>query len=115
MYESFFGLKACPFNMTPDPEAMFWTPAHREALAGLTYVLARRKGFAVLSGPAGTGKTTLLAKLLKSSPVPVSASFIYNPTVTPAEFLEMALADFGIPSGVSGSKAHQLFQLEKFL
>jgi general secretion pathway protein A len=115
MYESYFGLKASPFNMTPDPDAMFWTPAHREALAGLTYAVTCRKGFAVLSGPAGTGKTTLLRKLLQSSPVPMAASFVYNPTVTSSEFLEMALTDFGIPQEGSRSKAQQLFHFEQFL
>ena len=66
MYETHFHLKSNPFGMTPDPSVLFWTAAHREALAGLTYAVMRRKGFMVLTGEAGTGKTTLLRKLLDS-------------------------------------------------
>jgi general secretion pathway protein A len=114
MYEAFFGLKGNPFSMTPDPGALFWTSAHREALAGLTYAVTRRKGFVVLTGAAGTGKTTLLRKLLDTSPVNIQASFVYNPTLTPSEFLELALTDFDMPQGPM-NKAQRLLKLEQFL
>lgn len=114
MYEAFFGLQASPFSMTPDPAALFWTPSHREALAGLTYAIARRKGFVVLTGAAGAGKTTLLRKLLDSSPIPLQTSFIYNPTLTPTEFLELALSDFDMPQGPQ-NKAQRLLRFEEFL
>jgi general secretion pathway protein A len=101
--------------MTPDPGFLFLTPGHREALSGLTYAILNRKGFVALTGEAGTGKTTLLTTTLRSIP-PARASFSYivNPTLTPAEFLEMALADFGIEK-IPESKAQRLILLQQFL
>jgi general secretion pathway protein A len=114
MYEVHFGLKSNPFDMTPDPSALYWTAVHREALAGLTYAITRRKGFVVLTGPAGTGKTTLIRKLLESTTVPMRTSIVYNPTLTPEEFLELALADFDMLR-IPMNKAQRLLRLERFL
>ena len=113
MYETFFGLNGNPFSMTPDPGALFWTSAHREAFAGLMYAVTSHKGFVVFTGPAGTGKTTLLRKLLDTAPS-MRTSFVYNPTLTPSEFLELALADFDMPAGPM-NKAQRLMKLEQFL
>ena len=60
MDQDLFGLQKLPFNLTPDPAFLFLPPKHREALAGLTYSILERKGFVVLTGDAGTGKTTLI-------------------------------------------------------
>ena len=57
MYNTFFGLCKSPFNMTPDPRFLYLTNQHRESLAGLSYAVLARKGFVVLTGDAGTGKT----------------------------------------------------------
>ena len=115
MYEQFFGLPKNPFVMSPDPAFLFLTAAHREALAGLTYAITARKGFVVLTGEAGTGKTTLLSTILHSMP-PSRAhfSFVLNPTLTPAEFLELVLLDFGVPE-VPASKAQRLIKLQQLL
>jgi general secretion pathway protein A len=115
MYTAFFGLSKKPFNMTPDPAFLYLTEQHREALAGLTYAILDQKGFLALSGMAGAGKTTLLAWVLKKLPVTkVQSSVILNPTLTPSEFLEMAMLDFGI-TDIPESKAHRLWTLQKFL
>ncbi len=83
--------------MASDPAMLFLSPAHREALAGLGYGLLERKGFLVVLGQAGTGKTTLLVKAIQSFPAGrVRFATIYNPTLTPAEFLESVLLGFGI-------------------
>lgn len=101
--------------MTPDPELLFLPPQHREALAGLTYAILNRKGFGVLIGEAGTGKTTLLARILKSLPISrIHSSVILNPTLTANEFLELVLLDFGI-SEVPDSKARRLIMLQRLL
>jgi general secretion pathway protein A len=115
MYHQFFGLRANPFSMTPDPGFLFLTPQHREALAGLTYAILAQKGFLVLTGDAGTGKTTLLARVLKHLPTSrIQTSVIFNPTLTSAEFLAMALLDFGIVD-VPKSKAQRLMKLQQLL
>lgn len=115
MYQSFFGLTKEPFAMTPDPAFLFLTSAHREALAGLSYAVLGGKGFVVLTGDAGTGKTTLLTKMLRSIPASRAAfSVVLNPTLTTDEFLELALLDFGIAS-VPASKAQRLLLLRNFL
>jgi general secretion pathway protein A len=115
MYQQFFGLQKEPFAMTPDPALLFLTPGHREALAGLTYAVLSRKGFVVLTGDPGTGKTTLLTQVFHSIPTGrAQFSVILNPTLTPSEFLEMALLDFGI-NNVPVSKAQRLTLLQEFL
>src|SRR5712692_4730202 len=97
MYHQFFGLTKDPFSLTPDPAFLFLTAAHREALAGVTYSILSRKGFVVLTGDAGTGKTTLLSRIFQSIPSKRARfSMVLNPTLTPAECLELALLDFGV-------------------
>ena len=115
IYNQSFGLKKNPFNMTPDPESLFLTNQHREALAGLNYAILQRKGFVVLTGDAGTGKTTLLARILRFLPTTrVQSSVILNPTLTPEEFLELTLLDFGVHD-VPSSKAQRLRKLQHLL
>ncbi|HYW41811.1 MAG TPA: AAA family ATPase [Bryobacteraceae bacterium] len=115
MYNEFFGLQKNPFNLTPDPEFLYLTPQHREALAGLTYAILARKGFVVLTGNAGTGKTTLLTRILEHLPASrIQSSVIVNPTLTPSEFLEATLLDFGFKD-IPPSKAQRISILQSFL
>jgi general secretion pathway protein A len=115
MYKAFFGLQKAPFQLTPDPEFLYLTAQHREALAGLTYAILARKGFVVLTGNAGTGKTTLLTRILAHLPVSrIQSSVIVNPTLTPSEFLEATLMDFGFKD-IPQSKAQRVAMLQSFL
>lgn len=115
MYEEFFGVSRNPFMMTPDPHFLYLTSQHREALAGLIWVIAKRKGITVLTGEAGTGKTTLLRTVLESIPDGTAQfSFLTNPTLTPQEFLESALIEFGIRDAPP-SKARRLVVLRDLL
>lgn len=115
MYDRLFGLAKSPFNVTPDSRCLYLTSQHREALVGVTYAMLRRRGFVVLTGEAGTGKTSLVARALRCVPPSrVQFGVILNPTVTTAEFLEMVLLDFGV-SDIPSSKARRLWILQNLL
>jgi general secretion pathway protein A len=115
VYESHFGLQKKPFAMTPDPSFLFQTPTHREALAALLYGILDEKGFIMITGDAGTGKTTLLSRMLRTIPSnKVAFSLVLNPTLSADEFLESALIDFGIEE-IPASKGRRLLRLQEFL
>ena len=100
MYKRFFGLKENPFNVTPDPRYLYSTPHTEEALACLTYCVQSRKGFVLLTGDVGTGKTTLLNKLLEwLRQEQIASAFVFNPRLNPFQFLDYALSDFGVNCG----------------
>lgn len=115
MYLQHFGLEKSPFSLTPDPRFLFLTAKHREALAALLFAVTGRKGFMVLTGDAGTGKTTLVRKLLISIPVTCAQfSVIVNPALTRSELLESVLMDFG-EREVPASKALRLSLFKNLL
>jgi general secretion pathway protein A len=115
MYKRFFELKENPFNVNPDPRFLFETRETQEALACLTYGIQRRRGFILLSGEVGTGKTTLLNKLLENlRGERVKTAFIFNPRLSVDQFLHFMLADFGI-SCESHMKSQVLLQLNQWL
>jgi general secretion pathway protein A len=98
MYKGFFGLKENPFNVNPDPRYLFLTQHIQEALACLTYGIETRKGFILLTGEVGTGKTTLLNKLLDwLHQQHTATSFVFNPRLSVTQFFDFMMADFGIP------------------
>ena len=99
MYERYFDLTRSPFRLAPDAHFFFVTNSNREALVGLGCAITGRAGLAVISGDAGTGKTTLLRTFLASIPSErVDYSYVLTPTLSPAEFLRTCLADFGVAS-----------------
>lgn len=115
MYEQFYNVRTNPFALTPDPEYLFLSDEQREAIASLMYAVLARRGFSVLIGDAGTGKTTLLRALMRSVPESRAVfSVVVNPTLSPAEFLRTCVADFGIDTG-DCAKDILLAKLHRFL
>jgi type II secretory pathway predicted ATPase ExeA len=113
MYKHFFGLRENPFNVNPDPRYLFLTPQTQEALDGLTYGIRARKGLILLTGEVGTGKTTLINRLLdwlrqKQTPT----AFIFNSQLEVSHLFDFMLADFGVPfdSRLSGNALMRLNQ-----
>jgi general secretion pathway protein A len=97
MYKAFFGLNSSPFNLSPDPSFLYRSQQHEEALASLIYGVQSRKGFIVLTGEVGTGKTTMLECLrdhLTAHQTPFA--FLFNSRLTPDQFFEMIAYDFDL-------------------
>ena len=98
MYKAFYKLTRNPFDITPDPYFFLPTPHHNEALATLYYGVRSRKGFVVVTGEVGTGKTLLLQCLLNFLNVnKVAFSYVFNALLTPEEFFCYVLRDLGLP------------------
>src|SRR5258708_1551226 len=115
MYEPYFRLTENPFRLTPDPRFLYITPKHRETLSALVYGVLARKGFLVVSGDAGTGKTTLIHAVLGMlTERRVDCAFIFHPLLEPEDFLEHVLADLGVESP-SRKKGDMLRALHHFL
>jgi general secretion pathway protein A len=120
MYTSFYQLREEPFRLTSDPRFFHLAESHAAALATLVEVIVRRKGFVVLSGQIGTGKTTVLHAALRllnegaSADSPLASAFVLNPMLTRDEFLEMILAEFEI-SSAGVSKPARLAALQRML
>jgi general secretion pathway protein A len=114
MYHEHFGLVRSPFEMTPDPAFLFLGEVHREGLATLAYGVQARKGFVLLTGEVGTGKTTLLHALLAQLDRETVAAFIFNPRLEPLDFFRMLFDEYGIET-VCHTKAEYLLALNRFL
>jgi general secretion pathway protein A len=115
MYKKFFGLRENPFNVNPDPRYLYLTGHIQEALACLIYGIQARKGFVLLTGEVGTGKTTVLNKLLEwCRQEQISTAFMFNPRLSELEFFDFMMADFGIPCD-SAMKSRTLMKLNQWL
>lgn len=114
MYLDFYGLSEKPFSATPDPRFLYLTPGHREALSQLVYGVQEQKGFIVLTGEVGTGKTTLLRTLLSRLSGDTAVAFVFNSTLPFDELLEYMLHDFGIAKP-GESRVERLVTLNNFL
>ena len=115
MYKQFFGLREAPFSVNPDPRFLFMTDHSQEALASLTYGIQTRKGFILLTGEVGTGKTTLLNKMfdwLRGERA--ATAFVFNSRLNTTQFLDFVMGDFGIHCE-SGMKSQVLMRLNQWL
>jgi general secretion pathway protein A len=110
MYKGFYNLQRNPFEITPDPSFLFPTKRHNEALASLYYGVTAHRGFVVLTGEVGTGKTLILRSLLGLlQRRDVAFALIFNPTLTPLEFMRYIALDFGLP--VTGKAKDELIHV----
>src|SRR5947208_2387450 len=114
MYAEYFGLREPPFNITPDPRFLYLNDCYQEAVAALGYGIEARKGFISLIGDAGTGKTTLLRRLLDTVGPATKTVLLLNPTVSFDEILEHILLELGVPPE-GGRKLVLLQRLNEFL
>ena len=115
IYNAYFGFAENPFNISPDPEFLYRSPQHEEELANLIYGVRSRKGFIVLTGEVGTGKTTMLECLRDYLDTQrVEFAFIFNSRLTPEQFFEMMAFDFDLQCNRK-SKTDVLFALNALL
>ena len=96
MYNNHFGFSESPFSVTPDPRFFYTNPVYQEAYANLRYGIEQKKGFIVITGEAGTGKSTLLRKLMRNFGDTIHSAFIFNTDLTFPELLSMTLHDLGL-------------------
>ena len=115
MYKSFYHLTRNPFEITPDPSFLFPTRRHNEALAALYYGVRRHKGFVVMTGEVGTGKTLLVRCLLELlNRRNVAYAYVFNSLLSPLEFLHYVAGDFGLAAS-GKTKSELLLELSSFL
>jgi general secretion pathway protein A len=116
MYESFYGLRERPFNITPDPHFLYLGVKHREALAHLLYGVKEKKGFIVITGEVGTGKTTLIHSLLArvDGDSHIKTAFLFNSKLNVDDLIHYILKDLGLNVD-GGSKGALLHALHNYL
>jgi general secretion pathway protein A len=115
MYNAFFGFRESPFNLSPDPAFLYRSPQHEEALANLIYGVHGRKGFIVLTGEVGTGKTTLLECLRDELDAQgIEFAYLFNSRINTQQFFEMIAYDLGLRCDRK-SKTEVLFALNQML
>lgn len=116
MYAAYFGLRENPFTLSPQPGYLFLSEQHRDALNYLIYGIKEKKGFVLISGGIGTGKTTLCRTLLNLLDASVETALIFNTAISDMELLEAVVTEFGIDvSGGAGTKKAYVDALNAFL
>jgi general secretion pathway protein A len=116
MYAAYFGLKENPFSLSPEPRYLFLSEQHRDALNCLIYGIKEKKGFVLISGGIGTGKTTICRSLLGSLDDSVETALIFNTAISDLDLLEMVLGEYGIAiKNESRTKKNYIDALNDFL
>jgi general secretion pathway protein A len=116
MYLDHYGFRELPFELTPNPRFLFLTAQHREALSTLEYGLLTGKAITLLTGPAGTGKTTLLQAALESDRCKdLRCIYLRNPSLTRTEFIQALASRFDLGPEAAASKGRLVEDLEKAL
>jgi len=118
MYESFYGMKEKTFNLNPDPDYLYMSQGHENAYTHLEYAIAENKGFVVITGEIGSGKTTLINYLLYNLQLDIQIGLINNTNIAPSQFLRMICREFEIEVNgkdkVEAMDAFQDFLLRKY-
>ncbi len=114
MYTSFFGLTCNPFQLTPDPEFLFLGKDHKKALTYLTYGISAGTGFILVTGEVGTGKTTLIRRILKELKKDIKVARVNNTLVSSVQLIAMISDDFGIDTR-GKDKTQMLRELTDFI
>ena len=116
MYAAYFGLKENPFNLSPEPRYLFLSEQHRDALNCLIYGIKEKKGFVLISGGIGLGKTTICRSLLGSLDDSVETALIFNTAISDLDLLETVLGEYGIAiKSESRTKKNYIDALNDFL
>jgi general secretion pathway protein A len=117
VYKDFYGLKEEPFNITPDPRFLYWSPKHQEAFRHLVYGVQSNKGLAVLTGEPGTGKTAILRAVtehLGEHYPGIHIAFLVNSRINVQDFFCLIFDEFGLETN-ENSKSMYLIKLKNFL
>lgn len=114
MYEAFYGFRDLPFRLTPDPDYLFLSANHQEALGHLLFGITEGSGVVVVTGEIGAGKTTLVRTLVRNLDDQTIVAYIFNPVLSALELLQTINAEFGLPS-TSSSKKELTDALNRFL
>jgi general secretion pathway protein A len=115
LYKSFYGLKEKPFNLNPDPAYLFWSTGHENAYTHLEYAITENKGFGVITGEVGAGKTTLINHLINKIPKDLHLALINNPDVSPSQLLKILCQEYELIINTDDDKTALLEHIYKFL
>ena len=114
MYENFFGFREKPFKLVPDPDYLFLSQTHEDAMAHLVYAVAQGEGFVEITGEVGTGKTTLCRAFLEKLDENTEAAYIFNPVLDPLQLIKAVNREFGLGFDTNDSQ-ELVAQLNAFL